>query len=532
MAKRLRRRSLLAATAGALSALAGCSSDSGSEGTTAATEGESTETHTTAGEATTTTTTAATRSISFEASLPEQPVRAGESVTVEVAATNEGPRTEATFEVLLGSETAVTESVELPSGESAFALETAPVDRYGSVGVTVNDSFVGSLDVTHPPELHVAPDGSDDDPGTESSPVATIQEGVNRARPGETVRVHAGEYRGPVVTQRSGEADAPITVAGPTDAVLKPDPDDWRGVVEIHHSHVHLEGLTVDGLLNPDAPRDPDSYVDKPLVGVSPPPRSGQFEKSDEYLTDVVVKPDRIGNTQRNMVIVWRSENVEVGEFEVVGPAGAGWVFSDERDHVGEIVYLGQAPANVVGEDYDWYPWDRYDATSDVHVHHIDNSAGHPHSELVDCKLGTHDVTVEYCTDAGGSQNNESYTPSTVSLRGHDATVRWNRLADGSGHAIEIRDRRGYNGERIEGEPRELVERAGTGNAIYGNEISGFGGEAVTLTEWVDGEPFEQARVCGNRVSGATDFEPETDCGEGVPSGDGVGHRGGDSPWA
>jgi hypothetical protein len=449
-----------------------------------------------------------------------------------VTVTNHGGDDEVALTGRFDGETVFTDSVAVPGGESVTAtFETPPLDRYGSVEVSVNEVRIGTVAFTHPPEIHVATDGNDDYPGTESAPVATIQAAVDRARAGETVRVHAGEYRGPVLTRRSGDPDDPILITGPTEAVLKPDPDDWRGVVEIHHSHVHLDGLTIDGLLDPDNPTEAESYVDKTLVGVSPPSRSDPSETSDEYLTDVVVKPDRIGNTQRNMIIVWRTETIEIGEFEVIGPAGAGWVFSDRTDHVGEIIYLGQAPANVV-EDFDWYPWDRYDETRDVHVHHVDNSAGHPHSELVDCKLGTHDVTVEYCTDAGGSRNNETYTPSTISLRGHDATVRWNRLADGEGHAIEIRDRRGYSGPRIEAEPQALADAAGTGNDVYGNEISGFGGEALTLTEWVDGEPLEQGHVCGNDVTGETDFDPEQSCSAAVPEGDGVGHLGGDSPWA
>jgi len=526
VSRKLRRRSLLTAAAALATTAAGCSSNSDDETTTATT------TEAQSGSSTESTTARSEPALDVEASLPVEQVRAGESLTIEATATNTGAGGETELSVRLGADTVFTRQVELAGGESAtLSLELPPIDRYGQVGVTVGDTFVGTLDVTHPPELHVAPDGSDDDPGTEPAPIATVQEGVNRARPGERVRVHPGEYRGPVITQRSGTADEPIRITGPADAVLKPNPDNWRGVVDIHHSHVHLEGLTIDGLLNPDAPREAASYVDKSLVLVSPPPRSGQFEKSDDYLTDVKVKPDRIGNTQRNMIIVWRSETVEIGEFEVIGPAGASWVFNDETDHVGEIVYLGQAPANIVGEDFDWYPWDRYDETRDVHVHHIDNSAGHPHSELVDCKLGTHDVTIEYCTDAGGSQNNETYTPSTVSLRGHDATVRWNRLADGTGHGIEIRDRRGYNGPRIEGEPQELADRAGRNNDIYGNSITGFDGEAITLTEWVDGDPFEQGHVCGNEIDGETDFDPEKSCSGDVPDGDGVGHTGGDSPW-
>jgi hypothetical protein len=519
----LRRRSVLAVAAGVTS-LSGCAGESPED----ATENGETATATATPE---TTATDRGPTVDIEGTVAASSIRAGERVVADVTVTNEGDEGEVTLTLRLGDDAVGQQTVTLGTGESTTVeFETSPVDRYGTIELTVNGVSIGTVEVTHPPEIHVDPDGNDDDAGTATAPVATIQAGVERAQPGETVRVHTGEYRGPVLTRRSGEPDAPITITGPADAVLKPNPEDWRGMFEVHHSHVHLEGLTIDGLLDPDAPETASSYVDKALITVSPPSRSDPSPVSDEYLTDIVVTPDRLGNTQRNMVIVWRTEGVEIGEFEVIGPAGAGWVFNDKEEHIGEIVYLGQAPANVI-QDFDWYPWGRYDETNDVHVHHIDNAAGHPHSELADAKLGTHDVTVEYCTDAGGSQNNETYTVSTVALRGHDATVRWNRLADGAGHGIEIRDRRGYNGPRIEAEPRHAVERAGTGNDIYGNQITGFDGEAVTITEWVDGEPFEQGYICGNEIKGETDFAPESDCGDAVPGGDGLGHLGGDSPW-
>jgi len=473
-----------------------------------------------------------TPSFDIDATLPDDPVTAGEELTVSVSVTNAGTTASTDFTMAVDGTTATTETVEIPAGETVTVeLTTDETHFLGPVDVAVGGERVGTVTFVSPSTIHVAPDGRDYQPGTEAAPLGSIQEGVERARPGDTVSVHPGEYEGPVLTRRSGEPDAPVEITGPPDAILRANPDDWRGVVEIRHSHVHLTGLTVTGLFDPDAPDDPESYADKALVGVSPLGTSGDEEVSDEYLTDVKVMPDRIGNAGRNMVIVWRTETIEIGEFEVIGPAGASWVYSDERSHIGEIVYLGQAPDNVVA-DHEWYPWDEYDLTSDVHVHHVDNSAGHPHSELVDCKMGTHDVTIEYCTDAGGSQNDESWTPTSVALGGHDATVRWCRLANGDGNAIDISDRRVYSNEELSSGPASAFERAGKGNAIYGNEVAGFDKEAITLTEWLDAEPFEQEHVCGNDVEGETDFSPGESCPASVPDGDGVGHLGGDSPWS
>jgi len=63
--------------------------------------------------------------------------------------------------------------------------------------------------------IYVSPNGNDGHDGAGPDPahaLRTIQEGVNRLRPGDTLRVRGGVYRETVVFPRSGRADAPITV--------------------------------------------------------------------------------------------------------------------------------------------------------------------------------------------------------------------------------------------------------------------------------------------------------------------------------
>jgi hypothetical protein len=63
---------------------------------------------------------------------------------------------------------------------------------------------------------YVAPDGSDDNPGTDEAPWQTIQHAADTAGPGDTVCIHAGTYSAReegVVFSLSGTADAPITFA-------------------------------------------------------------------------------------------------------------------------------------------------------------------------------------------------------------------------------------------------------------------------------------------------------------------------------
>lgn len=70
-------------------------------------------------------------------------------------------------------------------------------------------SFVAAADAA---EFHVAPGGSDANPGTPDRPLATLQAGVNKLQPGDTLLIGGGTYRETVTFPRSGTAGKPITI--------------------------------------------------------------------------------------------------------------------------------------------------------------------------------------------------------------------------------------------------------------------------------------------------------------------------------
>lgn len=84
--------------------------------------------------------------------------------------------------------------------------------------------------------VHVAPGGKPAGAGTTQAPLATIQEALDRAKPGDTVRVAAGVYRERVVFKNGGEHSKPVTLQGEPGAVLdgsEPVSLDWKPAPDV-----------------------------------------------------------------------------------------------------------------------------------------------------------------------------------------------------------------------------------------------------------------------------------------------------------
>jgi len=404
----------------------------------------------------------------------------------------------------------------------------------GSGGIAMLSGCSGSRLLGDDRQTPVEPDpivvdgevGVPDGPGTADDPYDTIIRGLKAAEPGDTVYVRSGVYREQVRTPHGGEPGEPITITGPPDAVLTSDADRRKPLV-IHDSHVHLRGLTVNGLWNPDRPDDPESYARSPLIFPSPRP------DDDAYVEDLVIAPHGLGNARAHMISTRRVRDVEIGPLEVIGPAGTYYFLDEETEgHVGEIVYLG-TPVSTYEADH--YYWEGLDASRDIHVHHVDNSAGHRHGEMINTKPGTHDVLVEYCTDGGGSANDDdAFRSASMRLQGHGTTVRWCDLRNDENIGIELLG--GYD-EWFDEEwddPPVDADDIGTGYEIYGNRLRGF--DTSLRFRWVDAT---KQIICGNELESEPTYEgvPESArrpadsyaaaCHADLPDGDGVGHNGG-----
>jgi plastocyanin len=496
------RRRLLAAATGSIALVAGCSQPAEESDPTddAATTAAETTARTAASTATTTTSTG-DATFDIEATVESSSVSVGGRISVAVTVTNSGDAAGDTIlRLARDGESADSAFVDLAPGETGTVelVATAPMEP-GSVALAVNGDPIGDVTVDSPEALHVAPDGADDAAGTADDPLRTIDTALAYADPGATIELAPGEYRESIRTKRAGEPDAPITITGPADAVVRPPPG-YHRAVHIVHSHVHIRGFTINGLAEPDNRFSYHQAWTPLCVVVSPVHRR---DEGVDYLEDVVVEPARIGNSGRALVQIERVRDVVVGGFEVNGPAGMQYdprVDNHDVGHIREIVYVG-SPEVHRGEDH--YGYETLDRTRNVRIHHIDNSAGYEHNELVDVKLGSEDVTVEYCTDRNAGHNTEGLVNAAIDLKGNDCTVRYNDVGE---CPLPMSFGAWAPSEDVDGGDWSQ------NNAVYGNHVHDFAAGPFRLRNEGDIGPvtFEDQRVlCGNRIErGSLDLDP------------------------
>lgn len=369
----------------------------------------------------------------------------------------------------------------------------------------------------HRATYYVSPDGNDENIGSESAPLGTLSEAVQRAHAGNTIELLPGEHYAEIHTVRSGKPGHPITITGPPEAV-------WRAhefthiLFDVAHSHIHVEGITMDGLIDKERAYETSDAYAGGIVQISPWRTyiDDELEPVD-HLEDVVIEPSRIGNCSGNMIFVTRLHGGSIGGFDVIGPAGMDFhpdVEDPTESHVGEIIYVG----TTLDDLDERYPWDSLDRSRDIRIHDIDNSDGYHHSQFVDLKIGTENITVENCIDRGSGQVTDAASAAAIELKGNEHTIRWNDIGECRwgfifGAWIPPDHDHHANGE-------DWARH----NEVYGNHIHEFSEDAFKF--WEDPEaqsgpvgPEDQAILCGNEIDDPDDkYAYATDeCGDDVP---------------
>lgn len=310
---------------------------------------------------------------------------------------------------------------------------------------------------------------------------SSIQDAIDDAYAGDTIHVTPGRYLENLETVRDGVPGFPITITGPPSAIFSGGGD--ARSFEVHHSHIHITGLTLDGLWDPDNPNKGSSYRDK-LVYCIP--------ETADYLTDIKIKPHAVGNSGGEAIRLKMVFDAEVGEFDVIDPTGVEDFWFDGDGKNGEVVYIGTSPSQI-----DRNPGGNVDRSHNVHVHHINNRSGYGHSELVNTKEGTHNILVENCTGYGAIYPEGG----SVNIQGSRSTVRYCDLSDNDGAGIRF----GW------ATPHEDAPDAGTKNSAYYNRLKNNDGDAVKLPK--DNAGVEtQELICGNNYNGETADSPGESC--------------------
>ncbi|HEX6761944.1 MAG TPA: DUF1565 domain-containing protein [Gaiellaceae bacterium] len=287
--------------------------------------------------------------------------------------------------------------------------------------------------------IHVAVAAPAHGSGSASHPFATIQQALAVARPGDTVRVAAGNYTQRVSTVRSGEPGAPITIAGARGARLTGNGSGHQ--VEIRSNYITLRGFTI-----------------------------GEAEKLVwiEGAHHVLVEDDVLENAGGECIRVkYLSTDVTIAH-DTIDHCGLTGFDLAKNEHNGEGVYIGTDPYQL-GRN----PTSAPDASDHNSV--VDNTIATYAAECVDIKeAADHNRVV-------GNDCSHSRDPkgSGFDARGNDNLFRNNVSAANAGAGIRFG---GYGAT-------DGTHNTAIGNVLVDNEGYGF----LVLRQ-------PQDRVCGNVV--------------------------------
>jgi nitrous oxidase accessory protein NosD len=260
--------------------------------------------------------------------------------------------------------------------------------------------------------LHVSLDGSAHGPGTKEHPFRSIQDALEDAEPGDTIRVAPGDYRERIVTVRSGKPGAPISLVG------------------------------------------------SPGTRISGAGSGRQIEILDDYVTLVWVEGASHVRIEHNRLedgggecirIKYLSTEVVVAHNTIDRCGLTGFDLGDD-EHNGEGVYIGTDPYQL-----DRNPTDVPDASNDNVVR--DNTIATHGAECVDIKEGAEhnrvlDNVCSHSRDPDGAG---------LDSRGNHNVFRGNVVRAGSGAGIRFG---GYGS-------RDGIENAAVDNVFVGNR--GYG---------------------------------------------------------
>lgn len=303
------------------------------------------------------------------------------------------------------------------------------------------------------------------------SAFATIQQALDVAQPGDTIYLGPGDYYEDLVTKRHGTASAPITLLGPSDAVVHGSGAKDR-IFQIYHDYYRLDGWTInghDGQGNAlENYRNKLLYVHGQAAAYAGAVQRGPqgLEVRNMHLLNAGGECIRLryfvqyANIHHNLI---RNCGIYAFVFKTGGKNGEGIYIGTSSTQWGD----GKNPTNEP------------DQTSFNHIHH--NQIDTQGNECIEIKEGSTDNLIEENECTGGQD------PDAAGLvsRGDGNIFRYNKTYGHAGGGLRL------GGHMIDG------YQYGVGNVIYGNTIFGNALGGIKF------ENYPQALVCGNILARA-----------------------------
>ena len=275
----------------------------------------------------------------------------------------------------------------------------------------------------------------------------SIQNAINDAMPGDTVKISDGTYFEDLKTVRDGEKDKRITITGSRKAILQSGGKEGR-LFQIHHDYITVNGFTIDGQIG-DGSKE-EHFTDKLLYahGNRKTRVIHQYGKEFRSAIDGLVVSNMVlknagGECSRLRYFITnaeyygnRVENCGVHDF----------VFGGMKSVNGEVLYIGTS-SNQWNDGKNPTPEDgsRY-----IHVHH---NVFEGKSNELDVKEGTEYVLVEY----NKCSTQKDVNSACLDSRTDNIIFRYNEVYDNDGAGVRI------GGHTIDG------HTFGQKNEVYGN---------------------------------------------------------------
>ncbi len=330
-------------------------------------------------------------------------------------------------------------------------------------------------------DWYVSPDGSDSNAGTSQDlSLQTIQKAIDSANSGDTILLASGTYMQDFISKRNGTSNAPITITGPSDAVVKGGGN--ARIIQIQHDYITLRGFTVDGLYG--EPNSIDGYRDKLVYVQGSQDHDGVTGLRVLYMT---IK-NAGGECMRLRYFVTQSEIA----YNTITSCGHFDYSFDDGGKNGEGVYIGTAPEQRN---------DGKNPTSDTDESNVNlihnNTIDTQGNECVDIKEDSKYNIVEYnsCT---GQKDTDS---GGMDSRGGYNIFRYNEIFGNAGAGVRL------GGDTVD----QNINNDVYNNIIRDNENGGIKFQAAP-----------QGEICGNTMSNNTkgnavgeygeEFDPAAEC--------------------